>query len=58
MTDKPKYVIRNRRTGLYWNAGVCDRTDIKEATDFENQERGSVRLYGDEEWTKLGEDDQ
>lgn len=49
----PEYVIRNRRTGLYWCAGVCDRESIEEATRFQNQERGSVRLYDSEEWIKI-----
>ena len=53
MTLSPMYVIRNRRTGKYWNAGVCDRDNILEATAFENSERASVRLYADEEWVKL-----
>ena len=50
---QPMYVIRNNQTGKYWNAGVCDRDDILEATAFENSERASVRLYRNEEWVKL-----
>jgi len=50
---RPMYAIRNTRTGKYWNAGVCDRDNVLEATPFENSERGSVRLDQAEEWVKL-----
>ena len=50
---KAIYAIRNCKSGKYWNAGVCDRDNILEATAFENGERDSVRLYHDEEWIKL-----
>lgn len=51
----PSYVIQNTRTGKYWNAGVCDRDSIHEATPFMNSERDSVRLYVNEVWVKLDE---
>lgn len=53
MNEMVLYVIRNRKTGKYWNAGICDRDMILEATVFENSERENVRLYEDEEWVKL-----
>lgn len=45
------YVIVNRR-GLYWNAGVCN-VDKANATQFEPNERQSVRLASDERWEKV-----
>ena len=48
----PMYRIKNERTGLYWNAGVCDRPK-EEGTQFENSERATVRLYQDEVWEKV-----
>lgn len=55
MSKGPVYVIQNTRSGKYWNAGVCDRDSILEATAFMNSERASVRLYHNEKWVKLDE---
>lgn len=47
------YIIKNKRTGLYWNAGKCDRASRYDATQFEDHERAFVTLYQDEVWERL-----
>lgn len=49
----PYYVIQNTRTGLFWNAGVCDRKSQEDATPFENNERCYVLLQPNEKWKKI-----